>query len=553
METAGQQYMYKKHHDFMESLLEVAGPNAVWWLDEKTWDGVNWPNRKIKNDGTMTKPSQIVIKTSASVVNEIIDWMQTGNRRSLLVGTPKQHDYVTIMFKFGKTTEMQGRGKNRKSVKVDQPPQIIKIESTGKTTDASGKAISAATMTAMQELGTLWIFKRVIQDNKNFNKWKDIKDDPDTWNELVKIWTLIGKVPEGPEDKWIEIFFKQNKVFMRNMADPRIKLLDEFNRGKNHANSSTYTIPGSSPGINGKTFMEFISDHVKQYGISQKDNWNPADIWLIKDEAKWRKIIVDQSSVEGTKSPTSMNFNLQRCNDILRQAWEQNEIIGISLKAIGQGDEARWQAVNTTQEFVSKRSDLNYKKKFVLEEIRCYLNIKDDGSVTQDSWVYIDNGNSKYKFQIKANSSSDKSGSGLKYEGQQEGATAARLGKATVSLVLSLMDEYGLSFDSNKTSYPITVDQLSSKQDEYKRKLRNLSNYGVNLSKSRPITPEQAYDNLLYLMHREPWVANSKCQQITWLDQLITLRGERLNIFLADLVFLSKKEGQRYGPFGKIY
>jgi len=54
-------------------------------------------------------------------------------------------------------------------------------------------------------------------------------------------------------------------------------------------------------------------------------------------------------------------------------------------------------------------------------------------------------------------------------------------------------------------------------------------------------------------MNREPWVANSKCQQITWLCQLLKLEGQKQQEFLADLVFLSKKEGERYGPFGKIY
>ncbi len=38
-------------------------------------------------------------------------------------------------------------------------------------------AVSAATMTRMQELGSAWVFKRAIQDNKTWNRWEDIKND----------------------------------------------------------------------------------------------------------------------------------------------------------------------------------------------------------------------------------------------------------------------------------------------------------------------------------------------------------------------------------------
>ena len=66
-------------------------------------------------------------------------------------------------------------------------------------------------------------------------------------------------------------------------------------------------------------------------------------------------------------------------------------------------------------------------------------------------------------------------------------------------------------------------------------------------------TAGAAYDNLLYLMGTEAHVANSKCQQIMWLSEVLKLTEDNRRLFLADLVFLSKKEGERYGPFGKIY
>jgi hypothetical protein len=546
MQTQGQQMMPQLHQEQMKNIMDLVPDGAQLWNESNKWDGVRWPNREKGAKGIFGNPKQILIKSDSGTVNIIGEYFSKGKQRQRLVQY-RPHDFVMVQFNFGKTTVMKGR----RSVSVDQKPQIVRFEATGKTMTASGSVVPASTMTAMQELGTLWVFRQVIQENKKFRKWQDIKNDSDTYDELKKIWKEIGKVESGPEDRWLEIFFKQNDAFMDAMKDPRIKLIEEFNRGATHAGGVAYKIPGSSGAS--ETFMEFISKHVKQYGISQKDNWNPADIWLIKNEKKWRDTLIQHSSVEGKGSPSSIAHNLQQCNAILRDAWAKHEIIGISLKAIGSGDTARWQAVNTNIEFVNARSDLNFRLTFKLKEIRCYLKIDKDGGVTQDSWVYIDNGPTQYKFQVKANSSSDRSGSGLKYEGQEEGATAARLGKATVDLLMDLMDEAGIPFDKNKTSYPMSVDELIKKEDEYRKKLATLASKGVKLSKDGTQTADKAYDALLYLMNREPWVANSRCQQITWLSQLLKLQGQKQQEFLADLVFLSKKEGKRYGPFGKIY
>ena len=50
-------------------------------------------------------------------------------------------------------------------------------------------------------------------------------------------------------------------------------------------------------------FMKWITDLVREkYQISQKDNWNPADIWLIKDQNKTIRMI--QDLVDGGSSQT---------------------------------------------------------------------------------------------------------------------------------------------------------------------------------------------------------------------------------------------------------
>jgi hypothetical protein len=54
-------------------------------------------------------------------------------------------------------------------------------------------------------------------------------------------------------------------------------------------------------------------------------------------------------------------------------------------------------------------------------------------------------------------------------------------------------------------------------------------------------------------MGSKPYVANSKIQQITWLNEIMSLSKEDLDDFSTDFVFMAKKEGEKYGPFAKLF
>ena len=66
-------------------------------------------------------------------------------------------------------------------------------------------------------------------------------------------------------------------------------------------------------------------------------------------------------------------------------------------------------------------------------------------------------------------------------------------------------------------------------------------------------TADEAYDNLAFVFGTKPHVANSKCQQIKWLSEFLSLTPDDRDNFGTDMVFLAKKEGAAYGPFAKIY
>ena len=528
-----QSFKTKKNKETAFAVMKVTGVEGFdltkFRIDDSFMNGefIVMPNFNARRTGL----SKITIKTSSAIINKII----TAYRNKPNIGNYRSGQEVEINFA------------QNYSFKGKKLPQEVKFVQTSKlNVNAAGQKVSAAARTAMSELGVLWVMRQAIQNNKKFNSADDIKKDNETWNELVKIWTLIGKIPDGPEDEWLDTFYQSNRAFLREISSPSFT---EFNRGKYHANNTTYTIPGSDKS---DSFMEYISDFInKNYGISKKDNWNPADIWLIKNKDKWKRQIEESCKYDGPKSSPSAMANLEQLNSILRSAYNSHEIIGISLKKMTKGQEMIYVAINTTEKFIADRGDADFKKQFAYSGAYSYFDEGTKGPISQETVILC--AKDKISFQVKANSSSDRSGSGLKYEGTERPRIGARLGKATVSLVVDLMGNYGLDFDTSKNSYPFSSEDFAKKKNDYVNKLKFIADKGVSLYKTTRLTPEQAADNLEYTFLSQPWVANSKCQQITWLDKVLHLKPDDLNNFLADMVFLSKKEGKGYGPFGKIY
>ena len=85
--------------------------------------------------------------------------------------------------------------------------------------------------------------------------------------------------------------------------------------------------------------MGYISDMGKEeFGISQKDNWNPADIWMIQNERKVMKTI--EETVDGNGSQTILELNA-----VMRKMFKEETVVGVSLKKIS-GNTAKWQKYN---------------------------------------------------------------------------------------------------------------------------------------------------------------------------------------------------------------
>ena len=462
----------------------------------------------------------------------------------------------------------------------------------------TSKSLSDAKITQMQELGSAWVFKRAIQDNISFKSSDDIVKDKVTYQELVKIWKKVGGVDwnDRVDGEWVESFYKQQKALLKEIGKPGFT---EF------ARSSHYTLPGSKKG---ETFMEWVSDLINdRFQISNKDNWSPADIWLIKNERFWRKKIME--SMETPKRSNregAVKAQLAQFNEIFRGLYTTKNIIGISLKKVGRGP-AIYKEVNVSQKFFKnlKTTEMNF------ESAKCLLGVKKIGIdskgmidlakeakslekgrgntgfptiESQDTVMVIKHSPKTFKVQIKANDSTKLSN--LKWEPTEQGRGAARMGKATRELVFDLMKDYDIYkywkpySTKNKLnpeqyqSYPSNVDEfcgprLKNSPDqgydqnynlvgpwkEYFDMINFLGQKRVTLGPNQK--PINAVVNLKETFEEgsQPFVANSKCMQISWLYAFYKgLNTKKMrDKFCTDLIFLASKEGERYGPFGKIY
>jgi len=400
--------------------------------------------------------------------------------------------------------------KDKYQIDVDNKKVVFEI--TGKT--GSGGAPDAKT-TAAQERGSAYILQRVLKNNKRYNSSEDIRKDTQAYRALQSIWKLSQL---EFDDSWLDDYYKQQKTMLIEYSSPRFT---EF--------------------IRDGGFMKWVTDLVRtKYQISQKDNWNPADIWLIKDQNKTIKMIEDL--IDGGKSQT-----LQELNAILRTLFRDDIVVGVSLKKVS-GKEAKYERVN-----LSEADFASYKEMyFEIEKIKIDLSLgKNNKGVTsfgtQDTRVFVKSPKYTYNFQIKGNDSSGFSN--LKWEPTQEGAGSARLGKAPVDMVQKLMIDYGVRFDNKHGQYPKSLTDFTKDQDVYAKIIKSLRQKKVDTV----VDEDTAINNFQVVLATEPHVATSKMMQLYFLDMLMGMKPVERNKFMTDMTFLAQKKGDRFGPFGKLY
>tara|TARA_B100000945_G_scaffold109771_1_gene86952 strand:+ start:201 stop:1907 length:1707 start_codon:yes stop_codon:yes gene_type:complete len=546
----------KFSRDRWTRIAQMTGNYNQWFLEEN-FRTPNFAGKQNKIKMIKIKCPQHIVDSINLLYNKDVRWKkflpggtsQNANTKfeayKGAAKPPSEGDlYVDTMWPW--TSEWQPSDNTRRDVK--ERYQIIRFIASGKT-EGSAK-VSAAAMTKLQETGSAIVFRHVIIGNlKNPKNAMDIANHKPCREELDREWQSVAGVP--CDMGWIENFFKQQKALLAALAScSGSNQFEEFQRDGD--------------------FMKFITDEwigsKNPSGIKGKDNWNPADIWLIKNQNQHIRTLRSLMSSPATGS-TSFRKRLfaskiDQFNAKMRQLFKDKEIWGVSLKLVTQ-KEAKWEFVNVDDAYFASLESKQFKLGTGAYKPVCKLSTetKEGAEIftTQDSILWVVDGDAQYKFQVKANTSTKRDN--LKYEATQKGFGAARLGKATAEYVEGLITAYRSrhfnpkykDFEKSNSEYPYTGDEFLEWKDKITEMATFLDKQGVDLD---GVKPEDAYNRIMGAQVNTPHVANSKVMQMAWLCTILSIHkdgDDNINEFLTDLVFMSKKEGKQYGPFLKLY
>ena len=383
------------------------------------------------------------------------------------------------------------------------------------------------TDTAEQERGSAFIFGQALNKNKNFKSIDDIILDEDTLKKLVKIFK--GDVPFD----WLTSYYAQQKVLLNQVSPKRVS---KFNRDGG--------------------FMNFVTKLIAQkFGITKKDNWDPADIWIIHGNEK-KYIDNIKTSLKGS------NQQISELNKLLRSYFKSKEIMGISLKKTGK--DAYYEEVNLDGMIRDTATD-NFDVPMT-DFISLFSIIPKTGMFSQDVKIKVDDPDTKktFSFQIKANSSNSKTGSNLKFEPTMKGVSSARLGKAPVDDVCKILKEIKSEavYINDYNNYPPTALEFKThpKGEQYFRTVLSKLTKG----KDKITTDISDIDTIISKI-KESYnssmdrTTNTRCKLmgLDFFYQVSKLTDEQRNEFVTDMVYLAQKKafGKRrdFGPFGKIF
>ena len=404
---------------------------------------------------------------------------------------------------------------NRKVVDVNMKEIGVKWNIRFRESRKSSKV--DATSTKKQEAGSKAVFEYCLANKKSGFS------NESAFNNDEKLMAEIRKVYEDVDADWLSVFYKQHKVIIKKFAKTDITKFD-------HEGG----------------FMKEITTIVnKNFGISKKDNWNPADLWGVRGNSN--KVI---EKVQATVSGTKDSQTIQQLNALLRGMYKSGELMGVSLKKTS-GAKANWEEYNLEALRLDEVDDYKYKKRDM------FMNVSHK-KWTQDSKLNLrqSGGGPEYDFQIKANDSSKFSN--LKFESTPLGGRSARGGKAEVKAVVALLDDndVGGGFINKHQNYPMDFDQFMTGTKDSRKLVDYKNMYTAVASKAETnIRNEDEFATNIgkIFLSDKPWEANSKLMQLHFFYEVGKIKENKKAEFWTDMVFLSIKKGDRFGPFGKLY
>jgi hypothetical protein len=137
-----------------------------------------------------------------------------------------------------------------------------------------------------------------------------------------------------------------------------VKVIKNFFKESGIPKHSKYLFEMQGEGIN-NLFYEYQKKCEDK--VSSKDNWNPADVWLIANPDDVKDKIKAVNKIK-EKTQSSLNTLLVSC-------YEAGEVIPISLKQIEAGETGKFKTSNYKQEYAYKVEDL-VDEKFDIQKIK---------------------------------------------------------------------------------------------------------------------------------------------------------------------------------------
>ena len=515
--------------DYDQTIKSVPKEMASWittitkGIDFKRWEA------DAKWDGSIGK--MLVVKCDLTDVNAV----------SQKTGIPKKsvssHKVVDVNLKtFLESNKLRKLTKNLGKV------YNVRFRETSKK---KGAKSPDAKSTRKQELASAAVFKVALEKK---TKWQT----EDKFQQDKEIEKAIrgadrpndGGYPEAyddPDNDWISVFWKQHKTIIDKLTNSQIS---EFNR----------------EGKGG--LMDVVTDAAKGLGVTNKDTWNPADIWGTRgNDAEVIKKI--EETVEGGK----VTQTIQQLNALLRSMYKSKELIGISLKKTS-GQQALWEEYNIEALTLKEIDDYKYQKIDITINFKPTDKVAKTGALDTAVQLRQSGGGAEYNFQITSNDTA-KANQNLKFESKPVGSSKARGGKAEIKQVEKIVEalveqKKGGTFKNKHQDYPKNLDEFLNKSPggrslrDYKTRFNAIKDHVTTDCNSADEFVEVISDifNADEKKGGRPWVAQSKLMQLNFIyhDLKIKKRGKDVySEFWTDMLFLSIKKGDRFGPFAKLY
>jgi hypothetical protein len=349
-------------------------------------------------------------------------------------------------------------------------------------------------------------------------------------NTLDPRAVIFNEFPEEymKDDDWMETFQLQAETLMKSSVARKAIMSPDYTEYDRDAKNG---------------FMEFIEKEIKKYGISKKDTWNPADIWLLKRTGE--KYVRTAISAEGIAT----SFRIDKLNSLMKKLMKEHALIGISLKKIS-GGKANWKVYNLAGNIRFYGKGMPVYEASYSASIDMPLDIKDfeSGEDEKEPWkkrlydlgkkhskkfqvhqeevfpktvaarmggkpqawgrmdmtvIVKENKEPWAKLEIKSNSTSSASGQNLKFEPVQLSAKAARMGKAEGAEVGKKFKDLGIAegpYFNDWKSYPRSLQQWEREKSKYKKLVDDLSTWKCWKQKGQ-ISGTEFVRNITYLFH----------------------------------------------------